>query len=72
MKCNADVHRGPSFNCNEVGHKCWESYLLLLESYTNVHKGSYEDEISKELTEDEGEKLIELEISLHALAGWST
>lgn len=70
--------QGLCFNCNEKftpGHKCQVSQLLLLESFKlNEEKFlvEHQNDGKAECTAIENlEEIMELEITLHALTGWS-
>ncbi|KAH9724161.1 hypothetical protein KPL70_007389 [Citrus sinensis] len=60
--------QGLCFSCNErftPGHKCQGPRLLLIESHDNSPE-------NEEETESEGNREEKLEVSIHALIGWSS
>lgn len=70
--------QGLCFNCNEKftpGHKCQVSQLLLLESFKLDEEKflvEHQNDGKAECTAIENvEEIMELEITLHALTGWS-
>lgn len=70
--------QGLCFNCNEKftpGHKCQISQLLLLESF-KLDEEKFVDEHQNDgkvecMAIEDVEQIMEPEITLHALAGWS-
>ena len=55
-----------------IGHKCQEPQLLLLENYMNLQGDQCEEKEDRAEGEQEHNTFYNLEISLHALIGWST
>ncbi|KAL6347721.1 hypothetical protein AAG906_026250 [Vitis piasezkii] len=62
------------FNCNDkftVGHRCQGPQLLLLEGHTKTNEIMCEEVVDENSIENQHADLIEPEISLHVLTGWS-
>ncbi|RVW91768.1 hypothetical protein CK203_045885 [Vitis vinifera] len=66
--------QGLCFNCNDkftAAHRCQGPQNLVLEGCTKTNEIMCEEVVNENSIENQHADLIELEISLHALTGWS-